>query len=115
MRRLMETDWKSGPVFAAGSPLNHREDELPGMTQAARDPLMREVLVQLGELKSLAAEVRSRGRAAVSADPALARRHFAKLDELGAALDQPGGLKIVQMVGQAFRKMAAAESAGLGK
>jgi hypothetical protein len=109
VQQFLETDWKSGPLFSPGSPLRHRQSELPGMSQAAREKLMGEVEAQLGDLKQLAAAVRDKGQAVASTDPALARRCLAKLDEVGAALDQPGDIKIVQLVGQSIRQMAAPE------
>lgn len=113
IQQFLETDLKSGPLFSSGSALSHRERELPGMSQTERERLLAEVHAQVNELKQLAAAVREKGQAVASTNPALAWRCFAKLDELGAALDQPESLKIVQLVGQAIRKMAAAESAKL--
>jgi hypothetical protein len=115
VQRFLKADWKSGPIFAPGSPLNHRESELPGLSPAAQEKLMKEVVAQLSDLKALAKAVRDQGQAAAGTDPAQARLCFIKLNECGAALDQPEGMKIVQLVGRAFRKMAAAETAKLGK
>ena len=58
IQRFIETDWKSGPQFTPGSPLNHRESELPGMSQVTQTKLMTEVHAQLKELKQLATAVR---------------------------------------------------------
>jgi len=115
IQRFLETDWKSSSAIGARSPLSHRESELPGMSAAARDKLAKEVMAQLSDLKALARAVRDQGQAAAGTDPAQARRCFAKLEECGAALDKPEGMKIVQLVGQALRKMAAAQSAKPGK
>jgi len=107
IQRFLETDWKKGePTFAPNSPLSRREKDLLTMSTADRERLMGDVMVQLKDLKQLATAVREKGTAA--ADPALARRCFAKLDECGAALDQPEALKILQLTAQAIRKMGAA-------
>jgi hypothetical protein len=115
VQRFIDTDWKGGPAFSPESPLSRRESDLPEMSAGARDKLLKDVMVQLQDLKRLATAVRDQGQAIASTDPELARRYFAKLDEFGAALDQPGGMKIVQLTGQACRKMAAAESTKLAK
>ena len=113
IQRFIETDWKNGLLFAPGSPLDHRESELQQMPQAELEELWAQVAAQLKDLKQIATAVRDKGRAAAAKDPAFAHLCFAKLDEFGAALDQPDGLKIVRFVGQSFRKMAAAEAARL--
>jgi len=58
IQRFLETDWKSSSAVGPRSPLNHRESELPGMSPAARDKLMKEVTAQLSDLKALARAVR---------------------------------------------------------
>lgn len=113
IQQFLEADLKSRPVFSSGSPLSLRESDLPGMSQTEREKLLAEVHAQVNDLKQLAAAMRDKGQAAARSDPALARRCFTKLDELSAALGQPEGLKIVQLLGQAIRKMPAAESAKL--
>ena len=108
IQRFLETDWKTGePNFAPNSPLSLREKGVLTMSAAERERLMGEVMVQLKDLKQLAVAVREKGTAAAAADPALAQRCFAKLDECGAALDQPEALKILQLTAQAIRKMGA--------
>jgi hypothetical protein len=72
-------------------------------------------MVQLRDVKQLATAVREKGTAAAATDPALARRCFAKLEECGAALDQPEALKILQLTAQAIRKMGAAAATQPGK
>ncbi len=115
VQQFLETDWKTKPAFGPGSPLSHHESDLAGMSATDRDSLLKEVSAQLSDLKALARAVREKGQAAASTDPELARRCFTRLDEFGAVLDQPDRLKLVQLVGQAFRKLAAAETAKLGR
>ena len=112
VQRFLEIDWKKGePAFAPNSPLSLREKDLLTMSAAEREPLLGEVMVQLKDLRQLAAAVREKGTAAAATDPALARRCFAKLDECGTTLDQPEALKILQLTAQAIRKMSAAPGA----
>ena len=111
IRLFIETDWKKGPTISSGSPLNHRESELRRLPQAELARLNGEVLAQLGDLKQLANAVRAKGKAAAGTDKELAGRCFASLNDCGAALDQPDGMMIVNLVGRVIRKMAAAEPA----
>ena len=111
IRLFIETDWKKGPTISSGSPLNHRESELRRLPQAELARLNGEVLAQLGDLKQLANAVRAKGKAAAGTDKELAGRCFTSLNDCGAALDQPDGMMIVNLVGRAIRKMAAAEPA----
>jgi hypothetical protein len=116
IQRFLEIDWnKSEPAFATNSPLGLREKDLLTMSAAERERRVGEAMVQLKDLKQLAAAVREKGTAAAATDPALARRCFVKLDECGAALDRPEALKILQLIAQAIRKMGAAAAAQPGK
>lgn len=108
IQRFLEIDWnKSKPAFAPNSPLSLREKDLLTMSAAERERLVGEAMVQLKDLKQLAAAVREKGTSSAVADPALAQRCHAKLDECGAALDQPEALKILQLTAQAIGKMGA--------
>lgn len=111
VKRFIETDWKSGAVFSPGSALSRKESELPGMSAPAREKLVADVLAQLNVLKQLAGAVRDQGVATAATDQRLSRRCWLKLDECGAALDRPEGLKILQLTAQSIRKMAANEGA----
>jgi len=116
IQQFLETDWKkSEPNFAPNSPLGLREKDLLTLSAAERERLVGEAMVQLKDLKQLATAVRERGTAAAATDPALARRCLAKLDQCGAALDQPEALKILQLTAQAIRKMAAAPTSQPGR
>jgi hypothetical protein len=76
---------------------------------------MGEVMAELKDLKQLANAVREKGTANATTDPALARRSYVKLEECGAALDQPGALKILQLTAQAIRQMGGAQGARPGR
>jgi endonuclease V-like protein UPF0215 family len=77
------------------------------MSRADMEKLADDAQAQMKTLKQIGMAVRDKGKAAVGADPELARRCFTKLDELGGAVDQPESLKIAQIMGRALRKMAA--------
>ena len=116
IQRFLEIDWKkSEPAFAPNSPLSLREKDLLTMSAAERERRVGEAMIQLKDLKQLAAAVREKGTAATATDPALARRCFAKLDECGAALDRPEALKILQLTAQAIRKTGAAAATQPGR
>ena len=116
IRRFVEVDWKQKPAaFTLDTPLSRREQELVKMSPADREVLMSKVTPQLRDLKQLAAAVRDQGVAATATNPEFARRCFAKLDECGAALDQPEALKILRLTAQAIRKMGAPGVAQRGK
>jgi hypothetical protein len=110
---VIQTDWQIGPVFSPGSPMSHRERDLPGMPQAEQEAVVKDATTRLQEVKALAFALRDKGKAAAATDKELARRCFAQIDKLGAALNQPDGMLIVQMTGKALGKIAAAESAKL--
>ncbi len=115
IQRILETDWKTGPIFSPGSALAHKESELSGMGQAEMLKVVAEAQTCASDFKKLAAALRDKGVAAAAGDRELARRCFSRLDDLGAALEQSGGLQIVRLNGQAIRRMAATESAKLGQ
>ena len=116
VQHFMEIDWKQGsPAFAPGSPLSLRESDLPAMSATDRERRVGEAMVQLRDLKQLAAAVREKGTMAAATDPALARRCFAKLEECGTALDQPEALKILQLMAQVVRKMGSPEAVPSGR
>ncbi len=111
VQRFIEIDWKSAPAIRAGSTLSRKESDLPGMPAPEREKLVADVIAQLNVLRELAGAVRDHGVATAATDQELSRRCWSKLDECGAALDRPEGLKILQLTAQAIRKMAAKEGA----
>jgi hypothetical protein len=113
---FVETDWSHGPLFAANSTLSLSEDQFKALSNADRQAKSGEMISQLDSLKKLAAAVAQAGRDAASkGDTAQARKYFTSLKQCGTALDRPDCLRIVQLVGQALKKMADTELTKIGK
>lgn len=109
---FLEIDWKKNAVpFVPGAPLSLREKDLSTPSAAERERLLGQAMLQLKDLKQLAAAVLEKGTNAAATDQELAKRCFAKLGDCGAALDQPDALEIVQLTGRAIRKLGGAQSA----
>jgi hypothetical protein len=112
---FLATDWTARPLFAPDSTLSQSEDQFRALPDADRQAKTREMMTQLDSLKKLAAAVAQTGRdAAAKGDSAQARKYFTSLKQCGAALDSPGNLRLVQLVGQTFKKMADAELKKVG-
>jgi hypothetical protein len=110
VRRFLNADWGARPVFKPDSTLGLSEDRFKALAPATREAKAAEALAQLQSLKKLAGAVAQAGRDAASRkDAALARKHFAALVHCGEALDTAESMTIVRLVGQALKKMAAAE------
>lgn len=113
---FVETDWSSGPLFAANSTLSLSEDQFKALSNADRQAQSGEMMSQLDSLKKLAAAVAQAGRDAASkGDTAQARKYFTALKQCGTTLDNANRLLMVQLVGQALKKMADAELAKVGQ
>jgi hypothetical protein len=113
---FVETDWSSGPLFAPNSTLSLSEDQFKALSNADRQAQSGEMMSQLNSLKKLAAAVAQAGRDAASkGDTAQARKYFNSLKQCGTALDNADRLRVVQLVGQALKKMADAELAKVGQ
>ncbi len=113
---FLEADWSARPLFASGSTLNLSEDQFKALPAADRQAKSGEMMSQLDSVKKLAAAVAQAGREAASkGDTPQARKCFASLKQCGTALDSPDRLRIVQLVGQAFKKMADTELAKVGQ
>jgi hypothetical protein len=113
---FVETDWSSRPLFAASSTLSLTEDQFKALSDAERQAKSGEMLSQLDSVKKLAAAVAQAGREAASkGDTAQARKYFTSLKQCGTALDSPDCLRIVQLVGQALKKMAVTELGKIGQ
>ena len=110
VQQFLETKWDSRPIFTAGTPLSYRESELQGMSQTELQNLLGEVMVELSQVKRLAAAVQEKGIAAAKTDPAFAQRCSTQLNQCGKALNRPKAMKIVQLTGQSIGKMAALET-----
>ncbi len=112
--RFVETDWTSRPLFASGSALSLTEDQFKALSNSERQTKSGEMMPQLDSLKQLAAAVAQAGQdAAAKGDAAQARKHFAALNECGAALDSSDSLALVRLVGQGLKKRAVTEMSKL--
>jgi hypothetical protein len=115
VRRFVEADWSARPLFAADSALSLSEAQFTALSNAEREAKSPPMMAQLDSLKRLAAAVAQAGRdAAAQGDHTAARRHFTSVKQCGAALDSPSCLRIAQLVGQAFTRLADAELTKLG-
>jgi len=109
---FVETDWSSRPLFSASSTLSLSEVQFMALSNAEREAKSAEMMSQLDLLKKLGGAVAQAGRDAASkGDTVEARKHFTSLKQCGMALEGPDCLRIVQLVGQAFKKMGDAELA----
>lgn len=116
IRKFLETDWNARPLFPPDSALNLSEKQFNSLKAAENEAKSKELLAKLDSLKRLAAEVAQSGRAAVGKnDTAQAQKCFASLQQCGTALDNPNHTRLVQLVGQALKKLADAELAKVGQ
>jgi hypothetical protein len=107
---FLATDWSAGPLFTPDSGLSLSEDQFKQLPAIERDARIADVHAQLAALNKLAGAVAQAGReAAAKKDLALARKHFAALQQLGQAIDGSDSMLIVRMMGQVLEKMGKAE------
>ncbi len=113
---FIAADWSAGPIFAPESMLSLTESwflsqmrPVPGVgvTGEVRSEQM---MKELRTVKELVAAVTHAGLdAAATGKVALAGKHFASLQQFGAALDQPNSLSILRLEGRAIQVKAGAE------
>lgn len=114
VRQFLETDWSTKRLFTPGSAMNLSELQFKALSAVERESRSAETQSRLSALRKLAGAVAQAGReAAEKQHLALARKHFAALEQCGSALDTPDSMLIVQLGGRALKKMAAAEAAKL--
>jgi hypothetical protein len=112
IRSFVETDWSIRPLFPSSSTLSLSEEQFNGLPAAERQAKSGEMMLQLDSLKQLAAAVAQAGRDATSkGDIPQTRKYFSLLKQCGTGLDSPDDLRLVQLFGQAFKKMGDTESA----
>lgn len=110
VRAFLETDWSARPLFSAGSPLSLSEAAFSRLSEREARTKSEVVLRELDLVKQLAAAVTQAGRdAAAGGNAATARKHFEAVALFGTALDNPDGLRIAQLVGQALRRQSDTE------
>jgi hypothetical protein len=96
--------------------LSLSEDQFKALSDADRQTKSNEMMPQLDAMKQLAAAVAQAGRDAASkGDATQAQKYFTSLKQCGTALDSPDSLRLVQLVGQALKKMSDKELSKIGK
>lgn len=116
LSRFLETDWSKRPLFTPGSTLSLSEEQFVALPTSDREAKSKAMLPQLSDLKKLSQAVAQAGRdAAAKKDAVLARKHFAALQQFGAAVDTPDSMTIVRLVGRAVKKMGDDEMGKLGQ
>lgn len=107
---FLRLDWKKDTLFSSGSVLRYSEAEFAALPQAVREKINQPMLDQVQALKTLCAGVAESGREMrKNGDKAGAENCFNQLAKCGKALEQPGSLALVQMVGKAMTKLAEKE------
>ncbi|MEJ0090886.1 MAG: hypothetical protein WDM80_14235 [Limisphaerales bacterium] len=104
---FLAMDWNSAPSSAPSSTLSISEVQFKTLSNADRQAKSLKMTAQLQSLRDLASSVEEAGRDAVlKGDMAQARKCFTSLKQCGTALDNPDYLQIVQLTGQAMKKMS---------
>jgi hypothetical protein len=113
---FVATDWSLRPLFATNSALSFSEDQFNAFSEAENNVKSAELLSQLDLLKQLArAVVQTGDDAAAKGDIPQARKCFNSLDQCGAALNTTNNGRLVQLVGQAFQKLAKSKMTKIGQ
>jgi hypothetical protein len=112
---FLAADWSARPLFAAGSTLSLSEAQFKALSDADRQAKSTEMMAQLGSVKQLAAAAAQTGLDAASkSDEPHARKDFTSLKQLGAALESPDYMLLVQLVGKAIETRGDTELAKIG-
>ena len=115
---FIAADWNAGPIFAPGSMLSLTESEYLSQVQSVRgggvtrnqEAKSAQMLDELRTIKELVAAVSIASREAAAAGQVdSARKHFASLQQFGAALDHHQSLNILRLEGRAIQKNADRE------
>jgi hypothetical protein len=114
VKRFLETDWSTRPLFSPGSAWSLSEDQFRSLSEAEGRAKSSEITAQIDELKKLALAVAQAGRdAAAQKDLRQATQYFTSLKQCGEALDRPDSSSIVKLTGQGITRMADGELAKL--
>ncbi len=105
VQKFIDSDWHLSPAFGKNSPMNAREADFASLTAEKRDQIVKGVLEHTNLIRSLAKAVSDKSNSIVKSDPKQAQKGKAMLKELGKKMDQPEGLKIIQLIGQAVGKL----------
>ena len=115
---FIAADWKAGPIFATNSMLSLTESEYLSQVQSVRgggvtrnqEAKSAQMLDELRTIKELVAAVSIASREAAAAGQVdSARKHFASLQQFGAALDHHQSLNILRLEARAIQKNADRE------
>jgi len=113
---FVAADWSARPLFASDSTLSITEDQVRSFSEADSKKKAKDLGLQLDLLKKLAAAITQAGtNSAAHGDFAQARKYFMSLGQFGAAMNDPGHMKLVQMVGMTIKKNADIELAKVGQ
>lgn len=102
--KFLAVDFSKRPLFPTGSVLNMTEAEFIALPSAARDKMSKAMLDDIQTIKLIAGRVKELAKTPAKSAPCLSQ-----LKAAGEAFDRPGGLALLKLVGQAFKKMAAAQ------
>lgn len=105
VQKFIDSDWHLSPAFSKDSPLNAREADFAKLTAEKQDQTVKGVLEHTNLIRSLAKAVSDKSNSVVKSDPKQAQKGKTMLKELGKKLDQPEGLKIIQLIGQSVGKL----------
>ncbi len=102
--KFLAVDFSKRPLFPTGSVLNMTEAEFSGLPGAARDKMSKAMFDDIQTIKLIAGQVKELAKTPAKSAPCLSQ-----LKAAGEAFDRPDGLALLKLVGQAFKKMAAAK------
>ena len=114
---FLAADWSGRPSSVSGSILSLTKDQYHALSDADRQAKSVQVTAQLKVLRDMTEHgVEQAGLDAASkGDSAQARKCFMSLKQCGTALDRPDVMQIVQLTGQAIKKIADKEMAKIGQ
>jgi PBP1b-binding outer membrane lipoprotein LpoB len=113
---FLAADWNVDASLMADSTLNLRNDQFKSLTDAQYQSKSVQLTAQLQNLRGLATAVEQAGRdAALKGDTTQAPKCFMSLKQCSIGWDNAENLQIVQLVGQAMRKMSEKDLAKIGQ
>jgi len=112
-RQFMVMDWANSAVFAEGSVFRISEEEFVKLLAGRRTAVQEEAMNTTREVREIARYVVEKGKAlAAQGQPAAAKPYYDAVARCGEALAGKDKLAIVQLMGQALQKYAAAQTGG---
>ena len=108
VEKFLTLDLTQGKLFSQNAPLSCSESDFSKLDRAAAEQLFKQATADLGLLKQLAREIKTRrDEARMSGKSELADQYNVKLLQLASRLQGPENLKLTQLVGAGISKMAA--------